>query len=379
MKKITTFLAIVCSLGLWAQTTQQPLRGGGPYIIYNNDATVTKISFDTALNMFAKHYPHRDSIGVITVWSHEGDYEFSFKLQEKFYTPPARYHSLPEKMLVLSDPHGDLVSLVKTLKGNKVIDENFNWIFGNGHLTMLGDVQDRGNDQTTIFWLLYKLFAEARKAGGYLHLFAGNHEAIVTQHDERYLTPKYPKIAEIMGLKYGDLYNNSTELGRWINSRNTIQIMDNILFVHAGISKQLIDLPLSIEQINDTVRKYIALPRSATENSSHAHLIMRTNGPLWYRGLIDNTHQESVIDKILARYGTTNKSVEKIICGHTRVNEVSSFYNGKVFCTDVTNVRKNNITTGKSVGMMITPNDLWAVTADGVRVPFLIVEPPIND
>jgi hypothetical protein len=105
---------------------------------------------------------------------------------------------------------------------------------------------------------------------------------------------------------------------------------------------------------------------------------MRTNGPLWYRGLIQNTHPESTINKILARYGTTDKPVEKIICGHTRVNEVSSFYNGKVFCMDITNVRRNNIATGKSVGMMITPNGLWAVTTDGALVPFLIVEPPVN-
>jgi len=106
---------------------------------------------------------------------------------------------------------------------------------------------------------------------------------------------------------------------------------------------------------------------------------MRTNGPLWYRGLIDNTHPESTIDKILARYETPDRPIKKMITGHTRVNQVTSFYNGKVFCMDVTNVRRNNIATGKSVGMMVTPNDLWAVTADGVRVPFLIVEPPVND
>ncbi|MCL2417323.1 MAG: metallophosphoesterase [Bacteroidales bacterium] len=376
MKRITTILAIVLSFGLWAQTTQQPLRGGGPYIIYHDDGTVTKVSFDSYFNMFTKHFPHRDSIGLITVWSYEGDYEFSFKLHEKIYTPPARYNSLPERMLIFSDPHGDIVSLVRILKGNKVIDENLNWIFGDGHLMILSDVHGRGNDHTPIFWLLYKLFTEARQAGGYVHFLLGNHEVMVAQHDERFLTPKNLKIAKKMGKRYGDLYNNSTELGRWINSRNTIQIMGNIMFVHAGISPQLIELPLTIEQINDTVRKYIALPRSATENSPHAHLIMRTNGPLWYRGLIDNVHPESTIDKILARYGTTDRPIKKMITGHTRVNEVTSFYNGKIFCMDVTNVRRNNIATGKSVGMMVTPNDLWAVTADGVRVPFLIVEPP---
>jgi len=376
MKKITTLLAIVLSLSLWAQTTQEPLRGSGPYIIFNDDATVTKIRFDCSFNMFTTHYPHRDSVGLITVWSYEGDFEFSFRLHDEIYIPPARHEFLPEKMFVTSDPHGDLVSLVKTLKGNGVIDGNLNWIFGDGHLMMLGDVPSRGDDQTTIFWLLYKLFAEARQAGGYLHLFLGNHEAMLAQHDERFLTPKYPRIGEVMGQRYGDLFSNSTELGRWINSRNTIQIMGNILFVHAGISPQLIELPLTIEQINDTVRKYIALPRRATEYSPHAHLIMRSNGPLWYRGLVQNVHPESMIDKILARYATESQPIKKMIVGHTRVNEVTSFYNGKVFCMDVTNVRRENVATGKSVGMMVTPNDLWAVSAGGVRVPFLIVEPP---
>ena len=287
-----------------ASLDQQPrMVGGGPYILYNDDGSVIIHTFDQQMNLHTKTYPNRESTGKITVYSHEGGYEFSFYLHNRLYTPPARYAELPEKMLVLSDPHGDIRPFVRTLQGNGVIDENLNWIFGRGHLKILGDIQDRGDDQTTILWLVYMLHEQARQAGGYVHFLIGNHEVIVSQHDERYLTPKYLEQAKKIGVRYGDLWLNNSELGRWVNSRNTIQIMHDRLFVHAGISPELIETPLTIEQINDTVRKYMVLPRNYPNRTPVATLIMGgTAGPLWYRSVIQNTLQESVVDQILARY-----------------------------------------------------------------------------
>jgi len=43
------------------------------------------------------------------------------------------------KMLVISDIEGNFAAFRKLLQGNGVIDENFNWTFGNGQLVLTGD------------------------------------------------------------------------------------------------------------------------------------------------------------------------------------------------------------------------------------------------
>ena len=372
---------VVCELTI----ELPPMRGGGPYILYADNGSVTIHTFDRRLNLFTRYYPNREAIEPITVYSHEGDYVFTFELQKNpTKIPLARYKNLPEKMLVLSDPHADIVPFVRTLQGNGVIDDNLNWTFGNGHLKILGDVQDRGDDQTTIFWLLYKLQAEAQAAGGDVHHLLGNHEAIVAQYDERYLNPKYIQKARNLAKYYGvffaytQLWHNNSELGSWVNSRNTVQIMGNMLFVHAGISPQVSALPLTIENINDTVRKYIVLPNSTSSGSPHANTIMGSSGVLWYRAIAENTIQESVLDQILARWSNDEEGIIKhMILGHTRVNQITSFYNGKSIVLDVSNVRRTNITNGRSLGLWVTPETHFPVNVNGERREFIHVAPPI--
>ncbi len=79
-------------------------------------------------------------------------------------------------MLVLSDPHGDLDCFVSVLKNNGVIGDRYEWTFGEGQLVVIGDVFDRGDDVVPIFWLLYKLEAEAVRQGGAVIFTLGNHE-----------------------------------------------------------------------------------------------------------------------------------------------------------------------------------------------------------
>jgi hypothetical protein len=340
---------------------------GGPYIIYNEDETVELINFDFALNRFSQHFDSRDHIGLIRVGTQEGNYEFSLRLHDNI-TIPAVHYDMPERILVISDPHGDVVSFITGLQGNGAIDEHLNWIFGSGHLVVLGDVHNRGDDVTAIFWLIYKLEEQAREAGGAVHFFLGNHEVMVVQNDHRYTTAKYDKIAERMGVEhYGALWNDKTELGRWLQSRNTMITIGDILFVHAGVSPELAATDLSITQINDIVRKYMALPRTATADpSTIAHLIMRSNGPLWYRGMVLSNEylNETVVDEILERFG-----VRKIIVGHTILPEISSLFDGRVIATKV-NTRRN-LARGGSRGLMITPNDMWAVDNNGRRMEMI--------
>jgi len=358
----------ICNINVNAPLIQ--MKGDGPYIIYGTDGSATVVAFDNSMNMYSTTYPHRDSIGIINVWSQVGNYSFSLSLHDQITIPPTRY-SMPEKVISLSDPHGDIDPFVKVLQGNNVIDQQLDWCFGTGHLIIHGDVMDRGDDQTTIYWLIYKLEKQAQNAGGAVHFLLGNHEVMVAQNDLRYLTQKYLVVAQKIGMGYDKLWSKQTELGRWVQSRNSIEVLGDMLVVHAGISPQLAATPLTIEQVNDTARKYIALPPSATAGSPRAALIMGSNGPHWYRGLIENSLYETGVDDILARF-----EVDMMVMGHTRVDDVSELYNEKVIGLDISNRRAYNLANGKSLGATIMPNEKWAINVHGNNLPFVSVPPP---
>jgi hypothetical protein len=53
------------------------------------------------------------------------------------------YDSVAE-VIVISDIEGNFNALYNFLIANKVMDKNYNWIFGSGHVVFLGDFVDRG-------------------------------------------------------------------------------------------------------------------------------------------------------------------------------------------------------------------------------------------
>ena len=335
----------------------------GPYLIYNHSGRVELIAFDKEWNKSVQFFTDRNRIGPFEVTTQEGEYTFSVNLHD-ITTPPARYE-MAEQMAVFSDPHGDFIPFVTALQGTGVVNEELDWSFGRGHLVVLGDVCDRGEDVTALYWLIYKLEGQAREAGGVVHLLLGNHEVMIAQNDLRYLAPKYKMVAEHTGVAYSTLWSSQTELGRWINARNQIEVIGDMLFVHAGISPQITATDFTVEQINDTVRKYIALERSATANSPMAELIMRTDGPLWYRGMIQANEEinDAVVDEILEHFG-----VKRIIVGHTMLREVSEYFGGRVIDVNVDN--KRNMERATSRGIMITPDDIWVMDGNGKRLAF---------
>ncbi|MFN9954115.1 MAG: metallophosphoesterase, partial [bacterium] len=85
---------------------------------------------------------------------------FPVKLQEKI-TPEKSDVSRAKKMLIFSDIEGEFGSMRKFLQANKVIDDKFKWIFGDGQLLLVGDFVDRGKQVTEVLWLIYSLEEQA--------------------------------------------------------------------------------------------------------------------------------------------------------------------------------------------------------------------------
>jgi hypothetical protein len=240
------------------------------------------------------------------------------------------------RLFVVADTHGEYEILARMLQRHGVVDAALHWSFGRGHLVILGDVLDRGPHHTEILWLLYALEAEARKAGGAVHLLLGNHEAMVLTGDIRYLHPKYRQTAQVLGVaSYSQLLDAQSVLGQWLRSKAAVQKLGGYLCLHGGISPELLARGLSLRQINETVRAVLAGRAPAPgESADRAGFLFGPSGPLWYRGYFPGSGGAAAspadIEQIRMFF-----DVEKVLVGHTRVPTLSPLFGGAVIAVQV--------------------------------------------
>ncbi len=150
---------------------------------------------------------------------------------------PADSLSGVKRIFAVSDIHGEYEHLYSLLQNAGVISGWGTWAWGDGHLVVDGDIFDRGDQVTECLWLLHRLEFEAKKAGGDVHVLLGNHELMIMRGDYRYVNPKYTKyIVAESHLELKELYGPESVLGRWLRSKNSAVKINNILFVHGGIS-----------------------------------------------------------------------------------------------------------------------------------------------
>ena len=322
----------------------------GPYVvsdkIYNvnseNKLTATNISKD-------------DSIQV-RVNNKDSD-KFYFKIRNEYSIEKSEY-KMPEKLIAISDIEGNFDGFSGFLKKNGIIDSNFNWIFKNGHLVLVGDFVDRGNSVTQVLWLIYKLEKQAKKNGGKVHFILGNHEIMNFQGNGGYNQEKYIKVAQEISKKeewekaIQLMFSDNTELGNWLRTKNVIKKIGDYIFVHAGLHPELLDYKVDLDKINRITRKNWDkdLYRNPKDDETANFLIGRIS-PIWYRGLVtDSKYYDKInevdLNKVLEYY-----NAKKIIVGHTVVRNISTGFNGKVIRVDLKHgIEKNS---GFTKGLLI--------------------------
>jgi len=236
-----------------------------------------------------------------------------------------------DNLIAISDVHGQYEVLVKLLKEHHVIDKNFNWVFGNGHLVVLGDVFDRGPNVTEAFWLIYRLEQQAKEDGGKVHVLLGNHEIMVLNKDLRYIHEKYVKSAQLMATTYDQLYSENSFFGKWLRKKPVMVRINNMLFVHAGISTEFVNKGYTQSQANKLFSDSIVGKTWETilKNPTLSFL-MGKKGLVWYRGYFDKPNMtELQIENILHYF-----NIDHIIVGHTSLPNIVSHFNGKVLGID---------------------------------------------
>jgi hypothetical protein len=277
-----------------------------------------------------------------------------------------------ERVVAVADLHGDYEQFIYILAHPQVglIDNDLRWVGGKAHLVQLGDVMDRGNPPRPrkIFDLIMRLEKEAAAAGGMVHMLLGNHEEMnITgialdypgyvlpeqfvsflpddfrkAREAEYiktLPPETRKQAEIEGLDIEsdqavyDFWKSIIDrkdpearrayvlgfndaVGDWLLKKNTIVKINDVVYVHGGISETLSKWPL--REINTVMRTELAYFQGImrdpqrTTRAFRPKLVYDPEGPLWFRGLAETGRAaQSEVDRILANLGA-----KAMVIGH---------------------------------------------------------------
>jgi len=281
-------------------------------------------------------------------------YDLSFKKNH-----PTDYKNV-NKVLAISDIHGQHDLFIKILKSHEVIDSVGNWIYGDGHLMIVGDIFDRGSKVTESLWFLFHLEKQALKNGGYVHVLLGNHELMVLHDDLRYIHPKYQFTSGKLKTDYNKLFSVNTILGQWLRTKNICEKINGMVFVHGGFSQEVLDKEKSLSKINKLfLEKINNQEKVDTKDDELLELLYFENGPLWYRGYADPSgFNVSSADEILETL-----EAETIVVGHTSMPKIISIHGNKIILID------SSIKFGTSGEVLIMENDtLYRGLDDGRKI-----------
>jgi hypothetical protein len=299
-----------------------------------------------------------------------------------------------ERIVAVGDLHGDFNNFVRILKFINIIDDQNDWIAGKTHLVQIGGVMDRGDYAKRIFDLLKDLEIQAEEAGGKVHFLIGNHEELnimnrafdfddyVTVEQfidfipDGYRQKREKKIRRRIGdidsentnsdfslhpelqifweniLKDAKKKRNSADQrqyykgfidkhGKWILEKNVVIKINNIIFVHGGISRR--NSKKTLKYINKKIRlelKEIMLQNlnkrpSRIMNHRMNEFLYDTNAPYWYREFAEQKGDE--FEKIVVEI-LKNLEAKHMVTAHTPLAledvEDMSRFDGKIWIID---------------------------------------------
>lgn len=283
----------------------------------------------------------------------------SLRLSPQGPSAPPQVVPDASKIVAVSDIHGNGPGFRRLLRAHQVVDDQMHWALGDGHLVVVGDIADRGPDVTATFWFLRSLQREAAAAGGGVHFVLGNHEVMVLQGDTRYSHPKYQQqLAAVLGRDMSGLVARDTELGRWLRVQHAVVKVGPFLFVHGGLSREVLEAHKDLEAINAAFKGQL--------NEYKPGELLKGPGPVWYRGLIPGIERKqpeatlSEVDALLKRF-----SVKGVVIGHTTLPQATAYHGGKVFGIDA------GLKDGKPGEVWIwEEGKVWRGLVNGTRLPF---------
>ena len=332
----------------------------GPHIFYRDSAILVKsvINADTGHAGKFDTFYSRSDIVVQCRFDEHPEWNFSTRLKDSL-TPESSVYPTADSLVAISDIEGEFGAFRKLLIANGIMNEQYEWTFGKGHLVLVGDFVDRGTNVTETLWLIYHLEQEAEKSEGKLHYILGNHEIMNMSDDQRYVNSKYIENTYLVKENYKQWYKPGTELGRWLATKNIMERVGGILFCHAGISKEVLDLSLDIPGINKLCRPYYFTGKEQTQarfGRELSVLFSSSSSPFWYREIAKEDATEGHVINVLKSFGA-----QHMVVGHTVVDEVTKLYSGKVMDIDTKHAK------GNSQGLLYKQGKFYRIDGSGRR------------
>ncbi|HET6995154.1 MAG TPA: hypothetical protein VFI06_09245, partial [Chitinophagaceae bacterium] len=162
------------------------------------------------------------------------------------------------------------------------------------------------------------------------------------------------------------LLGENSELGRWLRTKNVIEKIGDLLFLHGGVSTEINRLPISVTKINELARPNYAV--NSGTSKEEATIMSSTVGPFWSRFYF-RIRSEKDKEKVLLTIDSTLEKfkVNRIVTGHTIVADtISVHYGGKVINVDTHHAE------GKSEALLIDGGEFYRVNAEGKKVLLFI-------
>ncbi len=177
-----------------------------------------------------------------------------------------------DRIVAISDIHGDYGAMVSTLAKAGILDDNFSWVGGETHLVIVGDILDRGPESRVAMELLMRLEGQAEAAAGRVHVLIGNHESMLLIGDMRYVSAaEYAAFADEQDPADRDrwfalfatrnqkapddalraefdkkfppgffamrrAFGTEGKYGAWLLQKNIVAVINGTAFVHGGLS-----------------------------------------------------------------------------------------------------------------------------------------------
>ena len=392
---------------------------------------------------------------------------------------PGGVDGTPRRVVAIGDIHGAFDEFVALLRTAGLIDAEMNWAGGETVLVQTGDMTDRGAGVRQVLDLVMQLQRQAPAAGGEVRVALGNHEEMNLIGEVRDVTPEimmafttddsaktrddaYKEFesrvlreesvwGQLSRSQKRDVKDNwiakhplgyveylrslgpDSEYGEWLRTLPLAVVVDDVLFMHAGIAPELSSW--GVERLNarvaeelkayDDYRAWLLEKKRITSFANMAELLQGAvretrgidwlekrneplgnppplhanledadnerlrfqslfylnewflnapEGPLWFRGYARWSDDEGAG---LAADLVEALGVRAIVVGHTpQIEGIRARFGGRVFLIDTGML--NEIYGGTAMALEIVGEEYSVIHANGERTS-LPGPPPRQD
>jgi Calcineurin-like phosphoesterase len=243
--------------------------------------------------------------------------------------------SMPAELTVLSDIEGNSEFLESALTELNVTDRSGDWIYGKGHLIILGDSVDRGRNVFAVLWKLRNLAIQAERAGGVVHFVIGNHEQYILRNNISRANPEHIfALNKLGGYRYA--LAPDTVLGQWLREQPVAVKLGRTVFVHGGISDRVVQRRLPVQTLNQAMLKYWKSDTEMANSTPALDSIFGVDGITQYRGFVAEVPQlYPMADQRQVQLALKYFDAERFVVAHTPVDAVKPLYDGAVYAVNV--------------------------------------------